>query len=126
MKTYSNKINTLFILLIVFLAGCDTQEANQNTTCIAVTYLRGICGQAVLKIQQPAHYGFGENADGDEHVFLATLECGTDEAALQGKVFFVQLDATDFNSNCAVCLAAVAYSGSKKYTVKIQNDCSGG
>lgn len=113
----------VLLVLVVLLAACDDQKTNGKEECIPVTYVRGICGQAVLKIQSPAYYHYGEDADGEKNVFLATLECFTDEADLKDKAFFVQLNPADFNNNCAVCMAAVLYSGSKQYKVRVQSNC---
>lgn len=121
-----NFIGLIVFILAGMLTGCDKQDVKRPDDCISVTYVRGICGQAVLKIQSPADYHYGEDADGDENVFLATLECFTDAEPLQDKVFYVQLNPADFNSNCAVCMAAVMYSGSKHYKVRVQTNCETG
>ncbi|MCW5910304.1 MAG: hypothetical protein KIT62_04480 [Cyclobacteriaceae bacterium] len=119
-----NIVVLMIIVLIGIGAGCEDQQIRKPGECIPVTYVRGICGQAVLKIQSSDYYHLGENADGDEHVFLATLECFTDAAALEDNLFYVTLNPADFNHNCAVCMAAVMYSGSKKYNVRVQEGCS--
>lgn len=113
----------LFIpLLAIAMVCCDKETLSNATGCVAVKYVTGICGNAVLQIEDPAFYGLGENVDGYEHVFLATLECFTDQP-LEGKSFLVELDPSDFNNQCAVCLAMVLYSGTKKYNVRVHQQC---
>lgn len=114
----------LFIpLLAIALVCCDKETLTNARGCVAVKYVTGICGNAVLQIENPSYFGLGEDVDGYEHVFLATLECFTDQQPLEGKSFLVELDPSDFNDQCAVCLAMVAYSGSKKYNVRIHQQC---
>ncbi|MBX2947203.1 MAG: hypothetical protein KF725_15340 [Cyclobacteriaceae bacterium] len=112
------------VCLFAILFSCDEKTPAYTGECIAVSYLRGICGQAVLKIQDPKYFHLGEDADGDTNVFLAGLECFTDSNVLQKNTFYVELNPNDFNTNCAVCLAAVAYSGSKQYAVRVHETCS--
>lgn len=118
---------TLGVLVLAgLLAACDKTKLKEPHECVPVTYQYGICGKAVLKIENSAYYDLGENVGEYENVFLATLECFTDEDALKNKVFFVQINPADFNQNCAVCFAAVVYDGSKHYNVRLSNDCTSG
>ena len=114
----------LALLWITLIAGCSSDINQLPNNCIPVKYVRGICGQAVLKIQDPQYYSVGENTDGDSHVFLATLECHTNMEAVKDKLFYVELNPTGFNSNCAVCLAVVDYTGTKHYSVRVYEACS--
>jgi hypothetical protein len=114
------------LMLAGLLAACDKAKLKEPHECVPVTYQYGICGKAVLKIENSAYYDLGENVGEHENVFLATLECFTDENALKNKVFFVQINPADFNQNCAVCFAAVVYNGSKHYNVRVSNDCTSG
>jgi hypothetical protein len=113
------------VCLSALLFSCDEKFPTYTGECITVSYVRGICGQAVLKIKDPRYFHLGENADGDTHVFLARLECFTDSNILQNSTFYVELNPTDFNVDCAVCLAAVVYSGSKHYAVRVHEVCAG-
>lgn len=118
---------TLGVLMLAgLLAACDKTKLKEPHECVPVTYQYGICGKAVLKIENSVYYDLGENVGEHENVFLATLECFTDENALKNKVFFVQINPADFNQNCAVCYAAVVYDGSKHYNVRVSNDCTSG
>jgi hypothetical protein len=112
---------TLF--LVNLIAGCNPDIDQLPSNCIPVKYVRGICGQAVLEIQDPKYYDTGENADGDSHVFLAMLECFTDTEIVKDKLFYVELNPSNFNSECAVCLALVNYSGNKHYNVRVHPIC---
>ncbi len=114
------------ILATALLPGCDTETQNDAENCIRVKFIRGICGNAVLQIQNPYYYDMGEDTDDETHVFLARLECFTDMDALANKFFFyVELNPPDFNTDCAVCEAAIQYSGSKRYSVRVQTLCKG-
>jgi hypothetical protein len=117
------KTRVCFVILTILLWNCESQTLKTTGGCIPVIQIGGICGQAVLQIQDPDLYHFGEETDGYEHVFLATLECNAFQIE-PGKTFYVQLNPDNFNGNCAMCLAAVDYSGSKKYPVRIFNSCS--
>jgi hypothetical protein len=111
------------LFLISILAACNSDNHTLPSNCIPVKYVRGICGNAVLQVQNPHYYGVGENADGDDHVFLATLECFSDIDAIKGRLFYVELNPTDFKSDCVVCQAMVNYSGTKQYRVRIHQEC---
>ncbi|MBX2894831.1 MAG: hypothetical protein KF763_05295 [Cyclobacteriaceae bacterium] len=117
------KNRVCFVLLTILLWSCESQTIKTTGGCIPVVQIGGICGQAVLQIQDPDLYHFGEDSDGYEHVFLATLECNAPQIE-SGKTFYVQLNPDNFNTSCATCLAAVDYSGSKKYPVRVFNSCS--
>lgn len=112
------------------LAGCTSEPTEFTGECVAVTYLRGICNQAVLQIQDPQYFEKGENVDGETNVFLATFECDANlpplEPADGNRVFFVELNPPDFRSDCAVCLAAPPFSGTKVYPVRVHATCSRG
>jgi hypothetical protein len=112
------------LILVSILAACNSDNQPLPGNCIPVKYVRGICGHAVLQIQDPLYYSVGENADGDDHVFLATLECFSNIEAVKNKLFYVELNPTDFKSDCAVCLAMVNYSGTKQYGVRVHQVCS--
>lgn len=117
--------NLIYSFCLAAIAlSCEEKSPTSIGECIAVSYVRGICGQAVLKIHDPRYFYLGEDADGDTNVFLAGLECFTDYNVLQKHTFFVELNPADFNSNCAVCLAAVSYSGSKQYAVRVHETCA--
>ena len=114
----------IFLFLIRLITGCDSDTTPLPDNCIAVKYVRGLCGNAVLQIQDLRYFSVGENVDGDTHVFLATLECFTDLEAAKDKVFYVELNPSDFNSDCAVCLAMINYTGKKHYAVRVHEACS--
>lgn len=115
------KIAVLFLVGII--VGCNSDINQLPTNCIAVKYVRGICGNVVLKIQDPQYFNVGEDSDGDSNVFLGTVECFSDIEDLKDTLFYVELNPPNFNSNCAVCLAMVTYSGSKHYAVRVHKMC---
>ena len=121
---------SIWLMLIMVTIACSDKKQDipvgENIPvgdCIAVSYVRGICGQAVLKILDAPHFNKGENEGDDQNVFLATLECGIDLAKLNKSLFYVELNPDNFNSNCFVCLAALNYSGKLRYTVRLAAPC---
>jgi hypothetical protein len=96
------------------------KEKEQKGKCVTVSYLTGICRQAVLKIEDPAFFGLGEQWNDNQNVFFTVLGCEIDEASLKGRVFKVTISSEDTGvENCVVCQAALDYTGSKKYFVTL-------
>jgi hypothetical protein len=107
------------------MAACTPETTNFPQNCIAVKYLRGICGEAVLQIQDPRYYKYGETTNEEDHVFRGTFECSSDLDALEKRaLFYVELNPQNFNNNCANCDATVLYSGSKYYSVRVHQNCN--
>jgi hypothetical protein len=118
----------VYFLCSFFILSCERnsidplleKEKEQKGQCVTVSYLTGICRQAVFKIEDPAFYGLGEQWNDHKNVFFTVLGCEIDEASLKGKVFKVTISTTDTsNRNCVVCQAALDYNGSKKYFVTL-------
>ncbi len=118
------KIITIALFSFLLIACSDTDLELKPGSCVRVSWVRGICSQVVLKIEDPRYASFGENVDGLENVFLGILECGTDEPAIEGKTFYVVLDPTDYQIDCVRCMAAVSYTGSLKFNVRVANSCT--
>lgn len=117
------------LLLIVFSCNENNSELPE-TQCFEVSYVTGICGQAVLKIEDPAFFKFGETWNDQENVFFTVFDCSAGEAHLnQAHLsqdhFFVQIRKSQPNPNinCAMCMAVLDYQGSKKYFVDIVSNC---
>lgn len=124
------KVMKKFVCLLysLFILSCEKstvypvsdKEKEHKGKCVSVSYLTGICRQAVLKIEDPAHYGLGEQWNGHENVFFTVLGCQIDEAGLKGRVFKVDISDKDTSDqNCIVCKAALDYTGSKSYSVTL-------
>jgi hypothetical protein len=113
-----------FTFCAVILTGCQSEETPKSANCIRVKYLRGICGQAVLQLQEERHYSLGETVGNERHVFLGTLECGTNEQSLENKIIYIEIEPEDFNTNCAVCLAAIDYAGNVQHPVRVVGPCT--
>jgi hypothetical protein len=115
------------ILAILLSSAClftcnENHEAIQYPDCFEVSYVTGICGEAVLKIVNPAYYHLGESWSGHDNVFFCVLPCGINQGDLENKTFRVAFGNPD--RNCAVCLATIGYTGSKKYNVVITDTCA--
>jgi hypothetical protein len=111
------------LVLIMGLWACQSDHA-ASEKCVRVKYLRGICGQGVLQLLSPTDFDLGETVGGEVNVFLGLFECGVLEPAVDS-VFFVELKPQEFDGNCARCLAAVDFSGTKQYNVRIVKNCAG-
>lgn len=103
--------------------ACEKNELDfGGGQCIEVSYVTGICGQAVLKIENPAFQHLGETWNGHEHVFLTEFSCADDMLSKDGKFNIIILADLDLG-NCARCAAAIDYNGNKRYPVKRVNNC---
>ncbi|MCU0418514.1 MAG: hypothetical protein MUC38_02555 [Cyclobacteriaceae bacterium] len=111
----------LVLLLVAGLLSCQPWESARES-CIRVRALRGLCGQMVFQLQRPDDFWLGENAGGESHVFLGILECGAEVVA--SSILYIQLNPPDSRHNCAVCMAAMAYDGAKRYSVRVMPACS--
>ncbi len=120
-----------FIALLPIVFSCNENNSVLiGTECVEVSYVTGICGQAVLKIENPAFFKFGETWNDQEHVFYTVFNCSADEVNvslghLSQNHFFVQIrqDQPNPNINCTTCFAALDYQGSKKYFADIVANC---
>lgn len=113
---------TLLFCLLLIVISCDKEEVANTSGCVPVSLVTALCGNGILKIEDPSFYGLGENVDGYENVFLAQFDCFVYDQVLTGHSFLVRLNPDDFNDQCANCLALLQYSGSKKYNVQICSD----
>lgn len=120
----------LFASLTIFLfLGFDRCSEEENATtgkCIEVSIVASICGNAVLKIEDPGYYHLGETWNDHQNVFYTFFGCSVKEAELAGKKFFVTLEKEQTDIDCARCLAALDYNGQKKYFVRVHEVCVGG
>lgn len=92
----------------------------EKPKCVTVSYVTGICRQAVLKIEDPGLYGLGEQWNDQKNVFFTVLGCEIDEAKLKGSPFKVTISAKDNSErNCVACQAALDYTGTKRYFVTL-------
>ncbi len=113
------------ILMVFFtLQGCEKRElAIPGENCFAVSYLMGICGQAVLKIQNPEFYHLGETWNGHENVFLTDFACEVDVSSILKGIFYVSISENFSLGECVRCAAAIDYTGSKNHPVNVLTNC---
>ncbi len=106
------------ITLIALLAlGLSCQESlNLEGTVLEVSLVEEFCGQAILKIEDPAYHHLGESANGEENVFYTMLICDDMGIQTEGS-FLVKLVAEYEPGDCAVCLGLLAYDGDNRYNV---------
>ncbi len=115
-------LNSLLVLsweknIIDLLPGKNDHE---NSKCVTVSYVTGICRQAVFKIEEPDFYELGEQWNDQKNVFFTVLGCEINEASLKGRLFKVTIGGKDNSDrNCVVCQAALDYTGRKKYFVTL-------
>ena len=117
----------IFLILSILVTTFGCNESNSvlpSDQCFEVSYITGICGQAVLKIENPAFFELGETWNGNENVFYTVFDCSVDESELDQSNFFVRIKQDTVDTNCIRCLATIDYQGSKQYLVDIVDDCS--
>lgn len=119
------------LLLFISLSACSTQNTSITGECVRVTLLRNMCGNAILKIEDPAYFMLGENVDGEKNVFLGFVECSdvnlsgnTIPTMADGTQLYVELNPKDYTQECTTCLAMINYSGKRHYKVRIKENCN--
>gem|GEM_PF-4329439 len=104
-----------FVFLCCFSLACSASEPVRFEVELVTT----TCGEAVLQIQDSAHYAYGETWNGHDHVFFTVFDCTVDIEKLQEGPFMVTLVDEPGPQDCARCLATLDYSGNKKYHVRV-------
>jgi hypothetical protein len=121
----SEEMKQLFLITTVamLLNACELEEPTYAGECIEVKYVTGICGQAVLEIQDPAYYHLGETWNGNNHVFYTLFHCDDMEKSTEG-TFLITIQEAYEPGSCAVCLAMLDYTGEKRYDVRRVDVCA--
>ncbi|MEM9297045.1 MAG: hypothetical protein AAF149_17210 [Bacteroidota bacterium] len=115
----------VFGLIGFFILSCnDDEEVSRDESCVAVSYVEGICGNVVLQIQDERLFYLGETANGYENVFFTTFPCYVDEQTLNKDLFYVSILDESNLGDCIRCLAAIVYSGNKSYHVDVRSNCT--
>jgi len=124
------KIITASLLVLSLASGCDNnnstivpKEFEGSQKCFEVSYVTGICSQAILKIENPNFFSYGENWGTYSNVFFTVFDCGVDESKLMQSKFYVSIIDKPEDSSCVRCLAALDYKGTKKYHLKVFSKC---
>lgn len=113
-----------YSFLTLFAISCNDNEVEPlDESCIAVSYMEGICGTAILQIKDERFFYLGETANGYDNVFSTMFHCDVDEQKLNKELFYVSLLEDNDIGNCARCLATVAYSGDKFYFMDVNESC---
>jgi len=132
----------LQILMVVIGCGCNGLEnekvpgesesptkghKNIQIDCLQVSYVSGICGEAVLKIEDPRFIQYGESWNGHANVFFGQLDCSFTDPLPKETKFYVSIhtDRVKLDFGCAQCLATVDYQGSKRYFITKVGGCNG-
>jgi hypothetical protein len=109
------------ILLACGFVSCE-DSLHENPECLEVSIISELCGNAILKIENPLYYYLGETANGHNNVFLTSFNC-EDIGKEKDGTFYVELVDDNQSGACADCLAIIDYQGDKKYPVKIVEAC---
>ena len=124
------KLSFLAVAMLVWIGPCDepfiSLKLKDAGTCVDVSWVAGICGEAVLKIESKDYQTLGESWNGNDHVFFTILPCGTDEQGLTTgtfKVLIRESNTPDFG-DCVRCKATVAYTGKNRYEIAFPSSCS--
>lgn len=131
-----------FIVIVSLLVGmwaCETEDISQESkqdTCVKVKIVASICGNAVLQIQDPAYYSYGEKgwASGGQvldHVFYTEFSCQDERtlsqlgsSSLVGTVLNVKFVEKPTAGECIRCMATVANAPNTRRYVQISTDCN--
>ena len=111
------------IVLLSFLVACEEEDPGLPTECVEVSLVTTMCGQAVMKIQDPNYFYLGESANGEKNVFFTFLHCDDMYINPEENFFIEFLSEQDDKGSCAVCLAILAYNGDKSYDVRVRTNC---
>lgn len=115
---------------MVAVVNCSEPKIiNENTTCFQVSFVAGICGEAVLKVEDPAFFKYGETWNGHTNVFFTVFECSVGESTgsnVSNEKFFVEIKKENSlsNNDCVRCLATLDYQGTQRHLVKIVSECN--
>ncbi len=123
----------LVALAIAFLAGCsndvtgveenELKESATSDRCIKVSYVGGICGQALLKIEDPRFANLGGTWNELKDVFQTMLPCDAPGDISARSFFFVRLIDRENVGECPRCLAIIEYPGVKAYHIELVETC---
>ncbi len=122
------KLIALLFSLLLFIGPCDTDESSLvkdaiYDNCFEVKTVAGICGEAVLEIQEEKFKSLGEDWNGFYNVFFTVLPCGSESYETIGSVFQVRLLEKPDPVDCPRCKATIAYEGVRKYSVAVVDVC---
>jgi len=123
---------TLLFLPLLWLGPCDEPFISGKRVaitgeCLDVSWVAGICGEAVLKIETPEYQALGETWNGNDHVFFTVIPCESEDKVKTSGSFRVVLKETntiDFGE-CIRCKATIAYTGKKRYEIAFLSSCGG-
>ena len=120
------RLTAVFIFpVLLFIGPCDSAEpVASSSRCVKVSYIDGICLEAVLRIEDEGAARYGETWNGNENVFYGIFPCGTDwQRLISGPVYVEILDAPE-SPSCVKCMAKIDYTGKKIFPVKIAEGCA--
>lgn len=117
-----DSMRKLAVLTLFALAFSSCKDDFPENGCIEVSLVTEICGNAVLKIIDPAYQHLGESWNDHHNVFLTSFNCEDMGSEKEG-TFYVKFLEEYKSGDCAVCLAMIDYQGDKKYPVKIVGVC---
>lgn len=123
-------MKTITICLTLLLCGIsctdellEKQAKGETAPCIKVSQLTGICGQAILQISDPEFFYLGEDWNGHKSVFFSWIPCDAPADLSQRSSFYVRILDQENLGNCMRCLAAIDYTGIKRYAIEVVETC---
>jgi hypothetical protein len=96
----------------------------EKEACFKVSYVDGICGHMVLKIEDARFAALGETWNGHTPVFYTFAPCQAPADLLTRDFFFVRLIENENTGDCAYCLAYFSYTGTKRYHIEFVEACA--
>ncbi len=126
-SSVSKNLAFVLTMLVLGITSCqDSKEVELSGKCFKVKLVSILCGQAVLHIEDPAYYSIGETWKNQANVFFAVFDCTVNEQAIANTTFYVELQTNPFlNDTCPRCMAAIDYTGEKKYYARVSTKCGG-
>ena len=113
-----------FVLPLAFIGPCDDSEKVIPVgTCIKVSYVKGMCMEAVLQVVDERYVSLAEDWQGTENVFYGIFPCGTDWDKVSSGPFYVQILKEPEQPSCVRCMATINYTGEKMYDVRVVDSC---
>lgn len=120
------RLVSVFIFpILLFIGPCDSAEpVSASPKCVKVSYVDGICLEAILRIEDESAARYGEQWGGEKGVFYGLFPCGTDWDLVTNGSFYVEILEAPEQPTCVRCMATINYTGSKVFPVKLTSGCA--
>lgn len=118
------------LLFASLLVACGNGDDPLPENCIQARWIDDFCGNAVIQVLSPAHYGLAQDhwTDGQgeefEHVFGTFLDCDDMQSIPRdGSTFLIKITEENANQECGVCLGLLTPMPETFRYMKIIESC---